>query len=65
MCTTHPHADAHTSERAEEQASGHCGHCSHDELTLEELKGRRARLDRDIAARELARADSNALHHIA
>lgn len=54
MCTTHEHTDAHTSEHAEEPASGHCGHCSHEDLTLEELKGRRAQLDQDIAARELA-----------
>lgn len=54
MCTTHEHTDAHTSEHAEEPASGHCGHCSHEDLTLEELKDRRAQLDQDIAARELA-----------
>ena len=65
MCTTHAHTDAHTSEHAEEPASGHCGHCSHDDLTLEELKGRRAQLDRDIAARELAHFDSDGLHHTA
>lgn len=62
MCTTHAHADAHTREHAEEPA---CGHCSHDDLTLEELIGRRAQLDRDIAARELARADADGLHHTA
>ena len=65
MCTTHAHTDAHTSEHAEGPASGHCGHCNHEDLTLEELKGRRAQLDRDIAARELARADADGLHHTA
>lgn len=64
MCTTHAHADD-TREHAEEPASGHCGHCSHDDLTLEELKGRRAQLDRDITARELAQADADLLHHTA
>lgn len=65
MCTTHAHTDAHTSEHAEGPASGHCGHCSHEDLTLEELKGRRAQLDRDISARELTHADSDGLHHTA
>ena len=65
MCTTHAHTDAHTGEHAEKPASGHCGHCSHEDLALEELKGRRAQLDRDIAARELARADAEGLHHTA
>lgn len=48
MCETHDHdhAQGHVHEH------GHCGHCNHDELTLEELKSRRAQLDRDIAARE-------------
>lgn len=62
MCTTHAHADAHNSEGAEERV---IGHCSHENLTLEELKGRRTQLDRDIAARELARADADELHHTA
>ena len=65
MCTTHAHADAHTSGHAEEPVSGHCGHCDHESLTLEELKGRRAQLDREIAARECARADASGLHHTA
>ncbi|MFC5175109.1 hypothetical protein [Nocardioides taihuensis] len=53
MCTTHAHTTARRTAPAEEPESGHCGHCSHDDLTLEELKGRRAELDQDIAAREL------------
>ena len=65
MCTTHAHADAHNSEHAAERVSDHCGHCSHENLTLEELKGRRAQLDREIAAREFARADAGGLHHTA
>lgn len=65
MCTTHAHADAHASGNAEEPVSGHCGHCSHEDLTLDELKGQRARLDREIAARESARADAGRHHHTA
>ena len=65
MCTTHAHADAHTSEHAEEPVRGHCGHCSHENLTLEELKGQRDQLDREIAAREFGRADARGLHHTA
>ena len=64
MCTTHAYADGHTGEHAEEGMSGHCGHCNHEDLTLEELKGRRAQLDRDIAARELALADADGLHQV-
>jgi len=63
MCTTHANADAHTSEHAQEPASGHCGHCSHDDLTLEDVNDRRAQVDRDNAARELAHSDSDRLHH--
>ena len=65
MCTTHAHADARVSDHAQERGSGHCGHCSHDDLTLDELKDRRAELDRDIAAREHALADANGLDHTA
>lgn len=65
MCTTHADAGAHISEPAKEPMTGHCGHCRHDELTLEELKGRRAQIDRDIAARELAGADAHGLHQTA
>lgn len=65
MCTTHADAGAHTSGQAKESRSGHCGHCSHDELTLEELRGRRDQIDRDIAARELDGADADERHHTA
>ncbi|QSR30598.1 hypothetical protein CFI00_08815 [Nocardioides sp. S5] len=63
MCTPHTNADTRTSERGETPASAHCGHCNHDDLTIEELKGRRAQLDRDIAARELGTADSPGARH--
>lgn len=65
MCTTHAPADGHTSEHGEESASGHCRHCSHEDLTLAELKGRRGQLDRDIAARELVHTDGDGLHRTA
>lgn len=65
MCDTHAPTDGHTSAHGEESATTHCGHCNHEDLTLSELKDRRAELDRDIAARERVHADSNGLDHIA
>ena len=65
MCTTHAHTHADAGEHVEEHVSGHCGHCAHEDLTLEELKGRRDQLDRDIEAREPVRADADGLHRTA
>lgn len=62
MCTTHAHTDAHTSEHAAGPRSGQCGR---EELPLGGLTGRRAELDRDIAAREPAHAERDGLHHTA
>ena len=65
MCTTHTNANTHASGRGEAPGSTHCGHCNHEDLTIEELKGRRSHLDRDIAARELGTADSPGVGHTA
>lgn len=65
MCTNHAPTDGHTSEHDEESAGGHCRHCRHEDLTLADLKRKRAQFDRDIAARELVHADSDGLHHTA
>ena len=63
MCGTHDHqhADEHAHEHAGGHEHGQCGHCNHEGLSLEELKRRRDRLDRDIAALELERADATRL----
>lgn len=62
MCGTHEHEHAerheHESHEHESHEHGHCGHCNHENLTLEELKARRDQLDRDIAALEPQRADA-------
>lgn len=65
MCTNHAPTDGHAGGPSEEPAIEHCGHCSHEDPTLAELKGRRAQLDRDIAARELVHAHDDGLHHTA